>query len=430
VFLRRAQEWAGSVDGDPIDPAWSVWVRDRAAQTTLLASVNSAGQPLPGPSLSPAISGDGHHVAFSASWPSASTTQIVVRDLDQGSTRLASVDPFGQLAQAACDRPSLSRDGRFVAFTSNDIQLAGTPATAPSVYVKDLVTGALELASVSSAGVAANADSFLPGISADGQRVVFHSQADNLVAGDDNGVIDVFVHDLAAGWTRRASVASDGTLGSHDSLFGAMSPDGRYVAFGSDAPEFAPGDAGPWADVFVHDLETQQTNLVSKAVDGGFANNHSGEPQVSEGGLIVAFESLATDLVPVDANGEVADVFVADLSPFTSLGGAAPGGPELLATGSLLPASIVDLVIGTAEPGAAGLLLVAGAPGSLPFAGGTLFAVPALASLAVAFDAHGEAHAAGHWPAGVAAGLAITLQAVVASPGGLIPGNAVTAITP
>ena len=161
-------------------------------------------------------------------------------------------------------------------------------------------------------GTQANGDSASPAISADGRYVAFGSDASNLVPGDTNGTSDVFVRDLRSGTTQRVSVATDGTQANGDSDSPAISADGRYVAFASYASNLVPGDTNGTADVFVRDLRSGTTRRVSVATDGTQANGDSGSPAISADGRYVAFESDASNLVPGDTNHCV-DVFVRDL---------------------------------------------------------------------------------------------------------------------
>jgi Tol biopolymer transport system component len=141
--------------------------------------------------------------------------------------------------------------------------------------------------------------------------VAFDSTASNLVPGDANGRFDVFVHDRVTGTTTHVSVGSDGTQGNGDSLRPFISADGRYVAFDSTASNLVAGDTNGVQDIFVHDRVTGTTTHVSVASDGTQGNDDSVGPSLSGDGRFVAFLSWASNLVPGDTNGAV-DVFVAE----------------------------------------------------------------------------------------------------------------------
>lgn len=152
-----------------------------------------------------------------------------------------------------------------------------------------------------------------PAVSADGRYVAYVSPASNLVRGDTNKRYDVFVRDRKAQTTTRVSVASDGTQANGSSLLSAMSADGRYIAYDSDASNLVPGDTNKSRDVFLWDRETGTTTRISVASDGTQANGHSGSPSISADGRYVTYGSYAWNLVPDDIDRvESRDVFVWD----------------------------------------------------------------------------------------------------------------------
>jgi len=201
-----------------------------------------------------------------------------------------------------------------VAFASDARNLVpGDTNGAEDVFVHDLTTGQTVRVSVDSAGTQSNGASFFPVISADGRLVTFASSASNLVPGDTNGAKDIFVHDLTTGQTVRVSVNSAGTQSNGASFFPVISADGQSVAFESLATNLVPGDTNGVRDIFVHDLTTRQTVRVSADSAGIQGNGSSSSPSLSADGQLVAFASDATNLVPGDTNG-VKDIFVRDLT--------------------------------------------------------------------------------------------------------------------
>ncbi|HEV7534200.1 MAG TPA: hypothetical protein VGP90_01120, partial [Acidimicrobiia bacterium] len=227
-------------------------------------------------------------------------------------TVLLSVATDGTRSNADSFAPALSSDGATVAFVSRATNLAGPePVRAMNVFVHDPLKGQTTRISAAPGGAPADADSTSPVLSGDGSVVAFDSFADNLVAGDSNAASDVFVVDRASGRTARVSMASDGAQGNGGSFNPALSADGRYVAFASDATALVPGDHNRAGDVFVHDRQTGKTTLVSVTSDGKPANGDSFDPALSADGRFVAFVSDATNLVRGDTNG-AADVFVHD----------------------------------------------------------------------------------------------------------------------
>src|SRR5262249_363073 len=141
-----------------------------------------------------------------------------------------------------------------------------------------------------------------PSVSGDGRFVAFHSNATNLVAGDTNSLMDVFVHDLQTGATERVSVSSGGAQGTIGSYYPSVSGDGRYVAFISDAPNLVPNDVNGTRDVFVRDRLAGTTERVSLASNGTPSNSDCAPPAISPDGRYVVFGSFASNLVPGDTN--------------------------------------------------------------------------------------------------------------------------------
>src|SRR6266446_5737670 len=307
----------------------ALWGRSAGAQTTERVSVASGGTEANGASLSSALSADGRFVAFDSAATdlvAADTngvSDVFVHDRQTGATERVSVASGGAQADGSSGLigfafpPALSADGRFIAFVSVATNLvAGDTNGATDVFVRDRQTGTTERVSVASGGTQANNASRYPALSADGRFVAFQSDATNLVVGDTNGMTDVFVHDRQTGTTERVSVASGGgTQGTGNSggffAFPALSADGRFVAFQSDATNLVAGDTNGATDVFVHDRQTGTTERVSVASGGTQGNGFSAGPALSADGRFVAFHDTATNLVAGDTNG-ASDVFVHD----------------------------------------------------------------------------------------------------------------------
>ena len=286
------------------------FAHDRVSGTTVRVSVAGDGAQGNGDSARPVISGDGRLVAFESAatnlvaGDAGKGRGIFVRDLANGSTTRVGVGL----------RPSISDDGRWVAFNSDAALVPEDDNHSSDVYVRDLASGVTARVSVASGGVQVSGGSYSPSLSADGRVVAFWSSAADLVPGDTNGVDDVFVHDRATGTTTRVSVAGDGTQANRLSTDPDVSPDGRWVAFWSSATILVPGDTNRAADVFLHDRTTGATTRVSVASNGTQSDGHSYSPNVSAGGEVVAFDSLGTNLAPGDPNGG-SDVFVRTRSP-------------------------------------------------------------------------------------------------------------------
>ncbi|MBP1684962.1 MAG: domain protein beta Propeller [Deltaproteobacteria bacterium] len=299
--------------------AADVFLRNRAAGTTELVSVSLSGKSGNGASRFPSISADGRLIAFQSAasdlvaGDTNNKTDIFVRDLQSGVTeRLCGVEP-----NADSSAPSISADGNFVAFVSSATNLVVTDTKGrKNVFVCDRAASSIELISVNAAGAPGNADSIVPVINGDGSVVAFKSNADNLVAGDSNGNVDVFVRDRMAGATERISISVIGTDSNGESYAPAVSRDGRFVVFGSEATNLVSHDTNTAADLFVRDRQNRFT-LLADLLANGFQPS-AGIPDapaaISADDKTVAFASFVSQYVPNDLN-EQADVF-ASSNPF------------------------------------------------------------------------------------------------------------------
>ena len=293
-----------------------VFVKDRVTGLTVIVSVDSAGAQGDSGSLAPTISADGRYVAFESlasnlvPGDSNATWDVFVHAIETGTTVRASVASSGAEANQGSRLAALSADGRFVAFESDASNLVrGDANGVRDVFVHDLATGTTERVSVDASGASAQ-----PSVSGDGRFVAYRSSAANLVPGDTNGVDDVFVFDRVLRQTTRASVAWGGAQVGAASRMPSISSDGRYVAFESDASDVVPGDANGASDVFVHDLvtgATERVSLASSGVEGNGPSTKQCVPQISTDGRFVAFDSAASNLVPGDTNNAT-DCFVHD----------------------------------------------------------------------------------------------------------------------
>jgi len=316
-------------------PRMAVLVRDRQTGTTEEASVSSSEVPGDLSSWWPSISADGRYVAFHSEATNlvAGDTNGVedgfVRDLQNGTTERVSVGSGGVQGDDSSGFPWIAGDGRFVSFGSAATNLvAGDTNISSDIFVRDRQTGTTERVSVPSGGGEANGSSSYGAISADGRYVVFMSYATNLVAGDTNGIPDLFVHDRQSGTTERVNVGPGGVQA--DSTYLAqplISADGRWVSFMSNATNLVPGDTNGVLDGFVRDLQSATTERMTVSSSGVEGNGSGGTPSVSADGRFAAFGSLATNLVAGDTNA-VGDVFVRDRAPtsFTSLCDPGVGG--------------------------------------------------------------------------------------------------------
>jgi hypothetical protein len=264
---------------------------------TTRVSVDSSGNQGNNGSHRPAISPDGRFVVFE----SAATNWDI-----PGTGGLFIRDlQTGQTTRVGVDgeEPVISSGGRFVAFTAFT-SVGGTSETDMyEVFIHDRQTGVTTKVSVDSSGVAGNAWSDGPAISDDGRYVVFSSDATNLVPNDTNGTADVFVHDMQTGVTERISVASDGSQANSGSGDVSISADGRYVAFASGATNLVAGDTNAKSDIFVRDRQAGATTRVSVNSSGVEADKGAYDASISGNGRFVSFTSASNNLQSQDPMG-------------------------------------------------------------------------------------------------------------------------------
>jgi Tol biopolymer transport system component len=295
-----------------------VWGSVAEASICTRASVATDGAQGYNQSWDASLSGDGRYVAFESlastlvPHDTNASCDVFVHDCQTGETTRVSVSSAGGQGDLSSYNPSISADGRYVAFESvADNLVAGDTNGCADVFRRDRQTGQTIRVSVKSDGAQGHQASGAPAITADGGLVAFESWAGNLVPDDTNHSSDVFVHNCKTGNTRRVSVSSNGAQGDWDSLMASVSADGRLVAFMSLAANLVPGDTNDFQDVFVHDRQTGQTTRVSVASGGVQGNGDSEHLSISANGRFVAFEATSTNLVANDTNG-VWDVFVHD----------------------------------------------------------------------------------------------------------------------
>jgi len=223
------------------------------------------------------------------------------------------ISPLDPESKYGSGHPVLSADGRFVAFGVSGSMFGGE-TKGNEVIVYDRQDDAFEVASVSTSGDPANDSSWGPSISNDGRFVAFATRASNLVEDDTNGIVDAFVRDRWNETTVRVSVSSSGAEGTlsprnFELEDPTLSPDGRYVVFTSWANGLVPGDQNDDGDVFLHDIQSGETVWLSSAPLGEEPDSWSYAPTVSKDASYVAFTSWATNLAPGGLLSE-ADMFI------------------------------------------------------------------------------------------------------------------------
>ena len=192
------------------------------------------------------------------------TSDVFIYDRQSGITELVSRASSGDLGNGYSYHACVSADGRYVAFLSDANNLVnGDTNGVTDIFVHDRVSGITERVSVSSGGEQGNMGSSYPSMSSDGRFVAFWTSASNLVSGDTNGKYDVFVHHRQTDVTERVSVSSVGLQGNDDSYWPSVSSNGRFIAFPSKASNLVAGDTNGTGDIFVRDMQNDTTERVS-----------------------------------------------------------------------------------------------------------------------------------------------------------------------
>ncbi|MCJ0980828.1 S8 family serine peptidase [Rhodococcus sp. ARC_M12] len=287
-------------------------VADTRTRDVTTVSVAPNGEVPDNASRNAKISRDGNYVAFESVASNlvenaeAIGNAVYIANLNNGSIRLVSADTAGIAANGGSSNPSISEDGKFVAFESTGTNLGGSSEGTSQVYVKDLVSGAVRWVSKDLAGLG------LPDtggndaeISSDGSRVAF-------VAGSPSQVVLV---DLETGGASRASIPTVGDdLPNGGSFTPSVSRDGRYVAFSSLADNLVAGDTNGRSDIFIFDSVERITTMATREINGQQANNRSVSPSISANGRFVSYQSSATNLTSVqfDPNQDHSNIFIFD----------------------------------------------------------------------------------------------------------------------
>jgi PKD repeat protein len=241
------------------------------------------------------------------------TTDIFLHDRSTGTTeRINYSSEFGQTVWDS-HSPEISEDGRYITYYSfADNLVANDTNLSDDIFVYDRVQAITERVSINNAGVEGNDGSYYPQISADGRYVSFASFADNLLPNDTNGRYDVFLYDRVASSIEMVSVTSDGAQADNHSFFSSVSGDGRYVAFESSASNLAPNDSNRRSDIFLRDRLNQTTLRISLYSDGTSPMGASISPMINSQGSHVVFSSVVDLLIDADTNNRE-DVYLYDI---------------------------------------------------------------------------------------------------------------------
>jgi flagellin-like hook-associated protein FlgL len=294
--------------------------------TTRVNTDNSGTQATGGSSLSVAISGDGSLVAFNSSatnlvaGDSNGASDGFIKNVLTGAISRVTTSSAGLEADSASDIMAMSADGRFVVFNSAASNLVGGDTNGVmDGFLKDTFTGVTTRITTGSAGNQGNGVSYATAVSADGRYVTFYSDASNLVSGDTNLARDSFVKDMLTGVTTRVSTDSQGNQGTGSAQVTTISADGRYVGFLSTSSTLVAGDTNGTTDSFIKDMMTGATQRISLTNSGSEATGGASTIiDLSADGRYALFNSFATNLVSGDTNSD-RDAFVRDLALGTTV---------------------------------------------------------------------------------------------------------------
>lgn len=322
------------IDHDLNDDS-DIFVRNLPLGQLFRASGSSSGVSGSGVATQGSVSADGRYVAFDSTSSNLvandtnGTSDIFLRDRYATTTLRINLSPTGQetpsVSQSGAAR--ISADGLYILYFSSANNLVSGANSWAQVYVYDMALNSTVVVSKSGTGQLSNNDSGSmfngQAISANGRFIAFRSSATNLVSGDTNGIVDVFLRDRdpdengifddTPGTTTRMNVTSAGqqVFGS-DATEPAISGDGRIIAFQSLSGTLVPNDTNNRIDIFVRDRLSGQTQRVSVNSAGVQSNEDSLKPSVSFDGRFVAFSSNATNLDPNDSNQFYSDIYVRD----------------------------------------------------------------------------------------------------------------------
>lgn len=313
---------ATNLVGDKVSSSRDIYVKDRLTGQVERVSVDANGGESNATSAGdPAISRDGTLVVFSSdasdlvSGDSNGNRDVFAKNRLTGAVTLVSVTASGTQANRNCHSPVLSGNGRYVVFESQSTNLVAGSSGNHNIFMRDLQTGAIEQISVDSGEIQLVGSSYDPSVSQDGSLVVFTLEDFSA----SSYPFPIYLRDRTAGTSTIISRHTDGTIANNQSFGSRLTPDGRYVAYWSDASNLVDSDNNFYSDVFVRDLQNDVTTRVSLSSSDGETDSYSNRiPSISDDGRFVAFASFATNLVTGDNNGKW-DIFLRDRDTGTTV---------------------------------------------------------------------------------------------------------------
>lgn len=288
-------------------PQYQVYLYDTTNQTTEIVSVSSSGGSNNATASRPDVSSDGRFVVFDSnstnlvSGAGSAHSEVYVRDRQSGTTQIVTS------GNASSSTARMDCSGRFVVFVSGATNLVSSDTNGRAdVFLADRLGVSVSLSNLTLSG---NADSTRPTLSCNGNYVAFESVATNLIAGDTNASNDVFRYDRVAGSVGRVSLSSSAAEGNNSSSYATISGDGRYVAYHSYATNLVSGDTNVTVDVFLTDVSSGVTQRAAIVAGGTQANGLNWQPSISADGRYISYYSEASNLVSGDTNAR-GDIFI------------------------------------------------------------------------------------------------------------------------
>lgn len=314
------QSSASNLVVDDGNDSLDVFLHDRGTGVTRRVSVAEDGTERAGDSRLDGISlsGNGRYAVFRSQAAGLvpedldTYAHVYFADLRAGTLRLVSLDAGGGLPDNHCFNPTLSPNGRFIAFDTLATDMGGDNSGNRDVFVFDRKTGTTRWATPNTGGGNSSGDSIEPVVSNNGKVVAFYSTANDLVDEDTNGTYDAFVRDMVAGVTRRVSVDGDGNQVGGGSYSVALPSSGKAVFLYSEADGLVPEDQNGRGDVFVRDLASDAIRILSTDAQGtpGDGVSYIVSNALSGNGKWIAISSTSTNLSNQDRNGSTYDVFL------------------------------------------------------------------------------------------------------------------------
>lgn len=303
-----------------------------------------------GDTFSTSIDSTGRYVGFNSQASNLvaedtnDVSDIFIRDVELQITERVTQNVMGEQANAGSyGPPQITPGGRFVAFSSWAMNLVPGDTNAADVFVKDRTTGTLDRISVSTSGNPGNDDSLLPSISDNGRLVAFMSYSTNLSSGTEKGYLQIFLRDRQAGTTVLVSKTPEGGEANSHSAQPRISRDGSRIVFWSYSSDLVPGDTNGDPDVFAYEVQTGTVSRASVSPSSMEGNSVSFEPTISRDGRHISFTSLASNLAP--GNNDYWNIFTKDLLTGDVLQVSTGGGgrPEISGDGQTIAYSYFGL---------------------------------------------------------------------------------------